>query len=111
MNAYNVEIDHLFDKSLNYVLSLAGIKLSEISIKTRKREILEYQQAIIAFAHWQYEYTNASAAALFGKNHATTDHTCKEMRKDQDNARKFPKMITKRLMIYNKLCNIKNNRI
>lgn len=109
MNAYNVDIDSLFDKKLNDVLFEAGITSEMLTNKSHKRKVTEVRQVVMAFAHMQFKLTALAAGKLYGKDHSTVIYCKKAIESEIDLLQKFPNILpSSRLQLYRKLVNIKN---
>jgi hypothetical protein len=55
----------------------SGCRTSELKLKTRKREVVQARQFIMAYNKIYLGLSLASAAAEFGKDHATCCHSIK----------------------------------
>lgn len=111
MNAYAIPGIVKYEKDLKKCLKEAGISISELSDKTRKREIAECRQAVMAFAITDFGYTQEKAARIFMLNHATANHSRNKIHEEMYLRSKHPNMqISKGLELYLKLVEIKNNK-
>lgn len=107
MNAYNIEIDKLFECTLLEVVHIAGIKLNDVKC-TRKREYVEIRQAVMVFANTEFELSLSESGTIFGKDHATVLFAKKGIMGDMKMTQKYPNIKpTKRLQLYKRLVEIK----
>lgn len=110
MNPYIIPGIIKANKDLAMCLEEAGIKLSDYALQTRKREILEPRQAIMAFAHIELNWTQKDAGSMFGLDHCTTINSTKIIRGELDLLKLRPNMVkSNRIKMYLKLVEIKKN--
>lgn len=108
MNAYGVNIESLFVKTLKDVLHEAGISLTELNQPTRRRDLCEQRQAIMAYAATHHGYVYADAGLIFNKDHATVSHSKKQIKTEMELLDKYPYLpMSVRLQLYKKLIAIK----
>lgn len=111
MNAYAVPGVIRIKKDLELCLMEAGINISDYTINSRKREICERRQAIMAFANIELDYIQEEAGKLFNKDRCTALFASSKIRDELDIMKIRPNMkITNRLQLYLKLVEIKNNK-
>ena len=112
MNAYIIPGIIKENNMVGYYLHQAGINLTILRQDTRKREIVELRQAVMMFTYICLKWNQTQSGLLFGLHHSTVNYTLNQMRGELDMFKKYPTMkISKRLEIYNRLVNIKNQNM
>ena len=109
MNPYILPGIKTQPKPISYYLEAAGINIYLLRVKTRKREITDTRQAVMAFARQDLKLSTIETGKLVNQDHATAIHALRLVNNEIEITRKYPNMRkTKRLEVYLELVKIKN---